>query len=172
MTSHKIILIASATSCALSAMALLLILSYPCLVEDTRALFPQTPICPDYHYKEDHTNFIRWTPDNTKIIFDFDTFEHADQSIWSINEDGTNLTRIAEGKPYDWLTNGQPGAGPGSVHGFHADLSPDGTMLVYSVCDTDKKDLQFPDDSEPGSYDLAITRMDGTKPRIITPDQG
>ena len=84
------------------------------------------------------------------------------------------LTKIADGKPYEWLLEeqGKRYLNKGSAHGIHADLSPTGTMLVYSVCDTDKENLHFPNGSEPGSFDLAITSMDGAKPRIITPDLG
>ena len=173
---HKKLLKASATICVLSAIPVIVLFFYPCIVKDAIARLPEAPTCGDHYYSYDyygydHTDLIQWTPDGRKIVFDFDPSRALDQAIWSVNTDGTGLRMIADGRPYDWREDKE--AANRALHkGLHGDLSPDGTMLVYSTCDIDKDDLQFPENGEPGSMDLAITKMDGTAPWIITPDPG
>ena len=175
MQLHRKILTVSATACVMSGITYALFNVYPCVVKDIKDLFPKDVRCQDYqtnHVEIVEREFIKWTPDGSRIIFDFDSHWALDQSIWSINHDGTDLTKLAEGKPYKWLPDKEKRTGNGPRHGFHADLSPDGKTLAYSVCDSNRKDLKFPDDHTQGTYDIAITRMDGEKPIVIAPGEG
>ena len=178
MPTRQKILIASATACVLSA-AILLIFGYlPCIPTDIETrLFPKDPEeikCQPYRpgtvfIEITETQFIKWTSDGSKIIFDFDSNRHLDHSTWSTSHHGNNLTKLADAKPYNWITDEEKGTGYAPYHGTHADLSPDGTTLAYTVCDNNRQDLQFPDDHLQGSFDIAITRMDGEKPIVIAP---
>lgn len=158
----------------MSAAAWMILGSFPCILTSIKEMFPKEIKCQAYrpnHIELVETQFIKWTPDQSRIIFDFDSNQQLDHSTWSINYDGTNLTKIADAKPYDWITDEEKGTGLGPFHGTHADLSPDGVTLAYSVCDSNRKDLQFPDDHQQGSFDIAITTMSGEKPIVMAPDE-
>ena len=174
--THRKILIASAAILALSAINAGIFSFFPCIVQDAKEkLFPENARCQDHranHVGIVEREFIKWTPDGSRIIFDFDSHPAMDQSIWSINHDGTDLTKLADGKPYKWLPDKENRTGYGISHGFHADLSPDGKTLAYSVCDSNRKNLKFHDGHTQGSYDIAITRMDGEKPIVIALGEG
>ena len=67
-------------------------------------------------------HFIDWTPDGSAIMFDDGT------AVMMVGADGSRLRAIVDANP-----------GFAFRHGFHADVSPDGSGIVYSSC-------QFPTD--------------------------
>ena len=177
--THRKILIASATILALSAINAAIFSFYPCIVQDIKGikekLFPKDTYCQTYrmnHMETTETEFIKWTPDGSRIIFYFDSHPALNQSIWSIAQDGSNLTRLADGKPYKQLLDKGARTSPDRPHGFHADLSPDGQTLAYSACHGNRKHLPFPEGHRPGTHDIAITTMDGRRPTVISTQGG
>ena len=112
-------------------------------------------------------HFIDWTPDGSAIIFDDRT------AVMMVDADGSRLRAIVDANP-----------GFDLMHGFHADLSPDGSHIVYSSC-------QYPTDgsyqmyqhSELGwrrfplegreryFYEIASVAIDGSERRRLTEDK-
>lgn len=115
-------------------------------------------------------HFMRWHPEGNSIFFDYDTHPFTEQAIWQVNTHGTNLRKAAEPKQFEGKIRDGMTAYLGSKYGFDADLSPNGDAIVYSTCTDDKKNLEYPKNSKPGRYDLAISRMNGSKPNVITKD--
>ena len=103
--------------------------------------------------------FVEWTPDGSAIIFNQDTYAYqTEQSIWSIREDGSNLRKVAKTTP--------PGTdNTASSYGFNGNLSQDGKYLVHSTCFFES---QWDDDTTIRAHQLAISKMDGSRPVQIT----
>lgn len=115
-------------------------------------------------------HLLKWHPDGKSIFFDYDTYAYSDQAIWKVNTDGTNLQKVAEPKQFKGKIKDGFHAYLGSAYGFDADLSPDGNAIVHSTCADDEKKLLHPPGAQPGTYDLAINKMDGSKPKVINND--
>ena len=64
-----------------------------------------------------HEHFLDWSPDSSQIIFSYGT------TIQRINVEGSRLRVIVDANPQRALP-----------YGFHADVSPDGSRIVYSTC--------------------------------------
>ena len=108
---------------------------------------------------ERQQGFVQWTPDGTALIFDHDAYSYdAEQNIWSIQEDGSNLHRVGK-------TTLPPFRDNGSDYGFHGDLSPDGKYLVHSTCIFER---DWRDGRKIGPPELVISRMDGSPPVRLT----
>ena len=103
--------------------------------------------------------FLEWTADGSALIFDHDAYTYqVEQTIWSVREDGSQLRRATQTTP--------PGTGhTASSYGFHGDLSPDGKYLVHSTCIFES---QWDDDTTIRAPELAVSRMDGSRPAQIT----
>ena len=105
--------------------------------------------------------FLEWTPDGSKLMF-----SHG-SAIMIIDSDGTQLRMLVDAYPRGILR-----------YGFHADISPDGTQIVFSACKY-PWELQFlrakrsnallslPVDS-PDDYDVALISIDGGEPQRLT----
>ena len=130
-----------------------------------------------------------WTPDGSHLIFS------NGGAIWIVDEQGDQLRMVLN------ATAGITTFGTATVvgllgfmNGFHADLSPDGTQLVYTSC-------QFPTEYEPAraqpvrgdlewtglykyeqevlwyergkyNYEIALSGLDGEDQQRITHNQG
>ena len=76
-----------------------------------------------------HDNFLVWTPDGTRLIFD-----GGPEAIWEVNTEGTAVRRLFninpnENRPYVDETK--------LPYGFFADVSPDGSRIVSGICRND-----------------------------------
>lgn len=107
--------------------------------------------------------FLEWTPDGSQLMFSYTT------DIWFVDIAGTDLRLLVDADPdsdYRFL------------YGFHADISPDGTQVVFSTC-------AYPWDAQssaarrgnallsqpgfsPDKYDIALIDIDGGAPQRLT----
>ena len=105
-------------------------------------------------------HFLHWTPDGSHLVFDFD--DH----VWVVDREGTRLRSLVDANPgfrKDTLREGM------SQYGFHADVSPDGSVVAYSTC-------RYPTDSpyagehprDGFGYEIASIGIDGTTERRLT----
>lgn len=113
-----------------------------------------------YAHQYRQVNFIQWSPDGSSLVFDFDEVRGRDEAIWMVSADGSGLRKLVDANPqlgyHSWL-------------GFYADLSPDGSRIVYSTCEY----------TEPGGYsawpryhDIAVASIDGSSARRLTYTSG
>ena len=83
------------------------------------------------------------------MMFDFD------DAIWTVDAEGTELGKIVDANPYR-------GSGSHrkllSRYGFYADLSPDGSRIVYSTCQYRIASIV---ESSKFGYEIATMDMDG-----------
>ncbi len=100
--------------------------------------------------------FLAWTPDGAHLVFNY--FAGKDERDWNI------LTGIwlvdAAGSRLEMLVDANPSRE--SQYGHYADVSPDGTQLVYASC-------EYP---YPGrvdfNFEVAIIGIDGTGQQRLT----
>ena len=95
---------------------------------------------------DDSPHFLHWTPDGSQLIFDLS------DTIWTVNSQGTRVDAVVDADPETHHR---------SVYELYADLSPDGSRMVYSTC-------EYPlDVSNSGSigthhfYEIASANLDG-----------
>ena len=74
-------------------------------------------------------HFLHWTRDGSRLVFD------ADDTIWAIDLERGGLGQVADvDHNYRRLVD-SPGSMLRILYGFHADVSPDGSRVVYSTCE-------------------------------------
>ena len=95
-------------------------------------------------------SFFHWTADGSHLLFG------ADNKIWILEIEGARLQQVADTYLVDDV-DGRIWSWPKT--GFYADVSPDGSRIVYSTC-------EYPD----GGYELASVDIDGTNKRRLTRD--
>ena len=105
--------------------------------------------------------FLEWTPDGSQLMFSYGT------AIWIVETAGSHMRMLVDANPSGEFYNG-----------FSADISADGTQVVFSTC-------QYPWDTQssgarPGSallslpayspdlYDIALIGIDGGVPERLT----
>ena len=113
------------------------------------------------------TQFLEWTPDGRYLI---SADRSASSGLWHsaisiVDAEGSEVRTVVD-------------ANPGHIfpYGFYADLSPDGTRIVYSSCeyprckgtDCEKWVEIDPDDREAFNYEIATIGIDGTSPKRLT----
>ena len=91
----------------------------------------------------DFGGFLHWTPDGERLLVD------DDDVITLVDETGRKVRSVVDAN--------RRGTGLG-IHGFYADLSPDGSRIAYSSCE--------------GYYELAVVGIDGTKKVFLTAHSG
>ncbi len=93
---------------------------------------------------------LKWTPDGSQLIFPHE------KTIWIVDVTGVQL---------DALVNVNPDHSLG--YGFHADISPDGTRIVYATCEFHSSDSSFVQ-REDYNYEIAVINFDGTGSQRLT----
>ena len=93
-----------------------------------------------------YRHFLHWTPGDEYLVFD------VDETIWALHLDDTRLQEIAD-------TQHAMDRAPAS--GLHADVSPDGSRIVYSTC-------EYRVDGVGTLYEIAMVNVDGTERRRLT----
>ena len=100
--------------------------------------------------------FIEWTPDGSRLIFNEGNWEPG---IMIASADGSSIRTIVDATPHPyWLP-----------YGYHADISPDGSQLIYTTCQFPTKviDPVFTG-GEWYHYEIASIRLDGGEPKRLT----
>ncbi len=107
---------------------------------------------------------LAWTPDGTHLVFNYLPVDEVARggsvidytAIWQVDAAGSRLEMLVDTNP-----------GHDSQYGIHADISPDGTQLVYTSCEDPF--LQTPSLKRSGyDYEIAVIGMDGTGQRWLT----
>ena len=76
--------------------------------------------------KEPVTPVLKWTPDGSKILF------NKGSSLYIVASDGSSLLEVADTTLSD---NPKLKDTAGVNAGLHADISPDGSRIVYTSCE-------------------------------------
>ena len=132
-------------------------------------------------YNSSHTtiadygpNFLRWTPDGDRIIFDHTEDDslrslhrpggdpQASTGIYFVDAGGARLRMIVDANP-----------GYISVYGTYADVSPDGKRIAYASCEysiDSGVDYTGPEwkEREQYEYEIVTRNLDGSDPLRLT----
>ena len=96
--------------------------------------------------------FIEWTPDGEKLMLNAPREDETiGYEIYLVSADGSGTRLLVDASPEHAM-----------LVGFHADLSPDGSTLVYSTC----KPVSFPGNG--GEYEIASLSVEEGPPRFLT----
>ena len=122
------------------------------------------------HGREYTPDFLLWTSGDSHLVFS------NGGTIWIVDEKGTELREILHA-----LAGTTPVGYLDFRHGFHADLSPDGTQLAYTSCqfpseygDPARADAVIAQDGPEWyertlySYEIALSGLDGRNQQRIT----
>ena len=107
---------------------------------------------------------LAWTPDGTHLVFNYlpvdevarwgSVFDYT--AIWQVDAAGSRLEMLVDTNP-----------GHESQFGIHAEISPDGTQIVYTSCEVPF--LQSPSRKRSGyDYEVALIGFGGTDQRWLT----
>ena len=116
--------------------------------------------------ESDYTpDILAWTQDGTRIIFDNPRDYGVDGwDIHLLDAGGVYLYRIVDASPV-YLPH----------HGVYADVSPDGTRIVYASCEYPSDRELYSGfvydalkDRERYNYEIVTREIDGTDPRRLT----
>ena len=123
---------------------------------------PTEPCGPSIYgdYIDLHEHFIHWAGGGTHLVFDHDDL------ILALDIAGAQVREVADAD-VDYHESGGYGGTYRFEYGFYADVSPDGSRIVYSTCG------YMPD--EPGpfgeyseGYEIAMVNIDGTDKKRLT----
>ncbi len=108
-------------------------------------------------------HFLHWTSDASRLIF------NHNEKLWSVDAEGSVLQELVDANPVE-----EGGfKGYGMEFSFYADPSPDGSQIIYSTCQYNKrKGYQYAGFSERSllGYELALVDIDGSEPQRLTRD--
>ena len=108
---------------------------------------------------------LAWTSDGTRLLFNYlpaeDLLlwvddEYYFSAIWLVDAVGTQLHMLIDANP-----------GHESQFGHHAEISPDGTQLIYTSCEFAHQYLGDRDRAA-YNYEIAAVPMQGTESRRLT----
>ena len=112
---------------------------------------------PNREPMDDSPHFLHWTPDGSQLIFDLS------DTIWTVDSQGTRV---------DAVVDLDPEADYRSSYGFYADLSPDGSRMVYSTCEYPLVVSTSEGAGTPHLYEIALADLDGGGRQRLTQSQG
>lgn len=100
-----------------------------------------------------HENFLHWTPGHSQLLF------YHDESLWTVDSESTEVRRLVD-------------ANPGRSHGvselgFHADLSHDDSLIIFSTCQY-LMEARDGSESDNPTYEIATIGLDGTEEQRLT----
>ena len=142
--------------------------NHPSTPTPTRGTITDLPgnVCGPFwipHKGDFHQHFIHWTKDGLHLVFD------ASEAIWIVDETGTQVKQVIDPDP----ARGARGDLE-SVYGFYADVSPDGTRIVYTTCEYSVRNANpadMRDDVDPRAklgYEISVVNIDGTAKSRLT----
>ena len=125
--------------------------------QSTTDSFPNEPAYPcgpslPWHFYKDRARFVYWADDSSKLVFDHD------EKIWAIDSRGMVLDQVVDMNPQD---HESPSA-------FHADISPDGSMIAYSTCQYMGQKFYYGEDFLRPRYEIAVVSIDGSVRKRLT----
>ncbi len=119
------------------------------------------------HYTGYQRHFLEWTPDGSKIMFDYIPRGYRDLSslfpgrmIWLAASDGSEARMLVDANP-----------GGVGLFNFHADVSPDGTRIVYATCEFPTESIHmesFDSERRQLHYEIAVINLDGSGQQRLT----
>ena len=74
-------------------------------------------------------HFLHWTQEGSRLVFD------ADDAIWVVDLERGTVMQVADVDHNYQRVADSPGSMARFLYGFHADVSPDGSSIVYSTCE-------------------------------------
>ena len=99
-----------------------------------------------------YEHFLHWTPDVSHLVFDID------DTIWTLDLEEARLMEVVDVDP-DYEPGDEASYRDRFKFGFHADVSPDGSEIVYTTCE-----------HRHDGYGLSAVKPDGTGKRRLTED--
>ena len=101
-----------------------------------------------------HQPFLHWTPEGSHLVFD------QGNTVWALDIENGRLRSIVRVYPKDY---------PPPFR-FHADVSPDGSQIVYSTCEyqLDEPPAGLEEIAGKDVYEIAVVNIDGTGRRRLT----
>ena len=94
----------------------------------TEALHPCGPSLMPY-IGESQVHFLHWTQDDSRLVFD------ADDAIWVVDLERGDVRQVADIDHNYQRVADAPRSAMRVLYGFHADVSPGGSSIVYSTCE-------------------------------------
>ena len=88
------------------------------------------------------SSFVHWTKDGKRLVFDLA------RMIATVNAKGADSRIVADTDP------GKRWTKPHWSYGYYADISPDGSRIVYATCEYRGENVD--------DYEIAIANVDGT----------
>ena len=104
-------------------------------------------------YSVQQTHFLHWTPDGTQLVFGHD------DKIWVAKTDGTEARMLADANQ---------GIEPLLAFGFYADVSPDGSRVVYGHCVREKGGRDLSGQRRGYGYEIRSRTIEGYNLRELT----
>ena len=98
-----------------------------------------------------HGRFLHWANGTSTLIVD------VGQEIWRVDTGGAWVRKTAD-----------PNPGWRFAYGHHADVSPDGSRIVYASCEYTYYDHDKPDGRHNRGYEIATANVDGTGRQRLT----
>ena len=101
------------------------------------------------YYGPLHEGFLHWTGDGSHLVFE------QYETLWVLNIEGDSLLTVADTNRNDR-----------SMYGFYADVSPDGSQIVYTSCEFMLDKPEYGRTTE--GYELVMINIDGTGKTRLT----
>lgn len=108
-----------------------------------------------------HESFLHWTGDGENLVFD------DDDALLVSDIKGAQMREVADADE-DYTDNSDDWYR--FKYGFYADVSPDGSRIVYSTCEYYVDDAKDSWGVRPAGYDIATMNIDGTNRKQLTRD--
>ncbi len=96
-------------------------------------------------------HFLHWTEDGSYMLFG-----HDDDTVWTLDVENARLHKVAHASPSVYRV----------PYGFYADISPDGSRIVYSTCEHTFYDSYYKRNIR--VYEIGTVNTDGTDRRRLT----
>ena len=120
------------------------------------------------------TSFLSYTPDGAHVVFSSlpegstGINRFAASALYIVDADGARLRLLVDANPVE----GSRGEGNDFPYGFHADLSPDGTRILYTSCEFPmagaRRDAGKELTRADFNYEIAVINLDDSGQQQLT----
>ena len=113
-------------------------------------------------------HFLHWTQDGSRLVFD------ADDAIWVVDLERGDVRQVADVDHNYQRVADSPGSAMRFLYGFHADVSPDGSSIVYSTCEypygrvVESWGAGGPVENPLEAYEIGTVNVDGNERKRLT----